>query len=172
MNGDNENCKNGKVIIEEKKKLSRLVMIISAVLLVLVVVVLGYNFSSKNFGVVNEAAKETLSEIKTIENKEAQEQVVKDYDFVHQMSNNLIVASDGMVWGNQDVTLKNIDLGIEMLKEDPYIVEELNKWKEGNFKNSADVHNYCWRILEGNIGKAKGVSKEGIEKALKNIGKE
>lgn len=88
------------------------------------------------------------------------------------MSSNLIVASDGMIWGNQDVTLKNIDLGIEMLKHDDYIVTELNKWKEGDFKNATDVHNYCWRILGGNIGKAKSNSKDGIDKALKAIGKE
>lgn len=168
MNEDNES----KESLEGKKKLRRLIMIVTGVLLVLVIGVFTYNFFNKNFGEINVAAKETLVEIKTIEDKEEQKQVVKDYDFVHQMSNNLIVAVDGKVWGTQEVTLKNIELGIEMLKDDPYIVEELGKWKEGEFKNVVDVHNYCWRILEGSIGKAKGSSKDGIENALKALGKE
>ena len=158
--------------VKNKGKLVKLIVIVNSVLLIAVIGFFIYNFFNKNFGPVNEAAKETLSEIKTIESKEEQKQIVKDYDFVHQMSNNLIVASDGIIWGNQDVTLENIDLGIKMLKNDSYIVEELNKWKKGEFKNSAEVHNYCWRILEGNIGKAKGLSKEGIDVALKAIGKE
>lgn len=166
MYDDNES----KESLDGKKNLSRLIMIITGVLLVLVIAIFSYNFFNRNFGEVNGAAKETLSEIKTIEDKEEQKQVVKDYDFVHQMSNNLIVAVDGKVWGTQEVTMENIDLGMEMLKDDPYIVEELGKWKKGEFKNVVDVHNYCWRILEGSIGKAKGVSKEGIEKALQAIG--
>lgn len=120
MNEDNES----KESLEGKKKLRRLIMIVTGVLLVLVIGVFTYNFFNKNFGEINVAAKETLVEIKTIEDKEEQKQVVKDYDFVHQMSNNLIVAVDGKVWGTQEVTLKNIELGIEMLKDDPYIVEE------------------------------------------------
>lgn len=171
MNEDNEKYTTGKVIVGEKKKLSKLIVIINIILIVPVIGILSYNFFNKNLGEVNAAAKETIAEIETVENKEEQEQLVKDYDFVHQMSNNLIVASDGMVWGNKDVTLKNIDLGIEMLSNDQYIVDELAKWKEGDFDNAAEVHNYCWRILEGNIGKAKGVSKEGIDKALNAIGK-
>lgn len=158
--------------VENKGKLVKLIVIVNSVLLTAVIVFFIYNLFNKNFGPVNEAAKETLSEIKTIESKEEQKQIVKDYDFVHQMSNNLIVASDGEKWGSQDVTLENIDLGIEMLKKDDYIVEELNKWKEGDFKNSEEIHNYCWKILEGSKGKAKGLSKEGIDKALKSIGKE
>ncbi|MGL5352486.1 MAG: DUF6241 domain-containing protein [Clostridium sp.] len=164
-----------EIVIDLTEKRSKVMKLIIILLITAVVVGIGffaYRFVNRNFGPVNEAAKETLNEIKVTNTKSEQEKIVKDYDFVHQMSNNLIVASDGMIWGNQDVTLENIDLGIEMLKNDDYIVTELNKWKEGDFKNATDVHNYCWRILEGSIGKAKGNSKEGIDKALKAIGKE
>lgn len=172
MNEDNERDTDIKESLGGKNKLVKLIVIINIILIVPVIGLLSYNYFNKNLGLVNESAKETLSEIKAIESKEEQEQTVKDYDFVHQMSNNLIVAEDGMVWGNQDVTLKNIDLGIEMLKDDKYIVEELGKWKNGEFDNAVELHNYCWRILEGSIGKAKGLSQEGINKALKAIGKE
>ncbi|SDO83050.1 DUF6241 domain-containing protein [Clostridium gasigenes] len=158
--------------VQNKRKLVKVVVIVNSVLLIAVIGFFAYNLFNKNFGSVNEAAKETLSEIKDIESKEEQKQIVKDYDFVHQMSNNLIVSSDGVKWGEQAVTLENIDLGIEMLKNDSYIVSELNRWKKGEFKNSVEVHNYCWRILEGNVGKAKGLYQEGIDVALKAIKKE
>lgn len=164
-----------EVVIESKEKIRKVMKLIMVLVVAAVVVGIGFfsfRFFNRNFGPVNEAAKETLSEIKETKTKVEKEQTVKNYDFVHQMSNNLIVASDGMIWGSQDVTIENIDLGIEMLKNDEYIVTELNKWKNGDFKNATDVHNYCWRILEGSIGKAKANSKEGIDKALKAIGKE
>lgn len=166
MDEDNDNA------VEDKGKLVKVVLIVNVILIIAVGTFFVYKFFNREFGDVNKAAKETLSEIKTIENKVEKAQVVKDYNFVHQMSNNLIVASDNQKWGEQSVTLENIDLGIEMLKNDEYIVAELNKWKEGNFENSVEVHNYCWRILEGNRGRASSLSKEGIDEALKAIGKE
>lgn len=159
-------------LVENKGKLVKVIVIVNVILLIVVGTFFVYRFFNREFGSVNEAAKETLSEIKAIENKVEKAAIVKDYNFVHQMSNNLIVASDNQKWGEQSVTLDNIELGIEMLKNDEYIVSELNKWKEGNFENSVEVHNYCWRILEGNTGKASGLSKEGINEALKAIGKE
>jgi len=175
--------------LENKGKLIKLIIIVNIFLLIAIGGFISYQFFNKKFADENEAlknvvreeiveveanksAKETLSEIKAIESIEKQEAIVKDYDFVHQMSNNLIVASDGQKWGEQAVTLDNIDLGIEMLANDGYIVAELNKWKDGNFKNAIDVHNYCWEILEGDTGKASSIYQEGIDAALKAIGKE
>ena len=166
MNEENNN------VVEDKRKLVKVIVTVNIILLIAVGVFFMYRFFNKELGDVNKAAKETLSEIKAIEDKKEQGKVVKDYKFVHQMSNNLIIASDGEKWGEQDVTVENIDLAIEMLKNDEYIATELNKWKEGDFKNSVEVHNYCWRILEGNTGKASSLSKEGIAEAFKGIGKE
>lgn len=175
--------------LENKGKLIKLVIIVNIFLIIAVGGFISYQFFNKKLAnenealkngdreealevVANKSAKEILSEIRTIESKEQQEAIVKDYDFVHQMSNNLIVASDGQKWGEQAVTLDNINLGIEMLADDGYIVSELNKWKEGNFENAIEVHNYCWEILEGDTGKASSIYQEGIDAALKAIGKE
>lgn len=175
--------------LENKGKLIKLIIVVNIFLLIAVGGFISYQFFNKKFADENEAlknvvreeiveveanksAKETLSEIKAIESIEKQEAIVKDYDFVHQMSNNLIVASDGQKWGEQAVTLDNIDLGIEMLANDGYIVAELNKWKDGNFENAIDLHNYCWEILEGDTGKASSIYQEGIDAALKAVGKE
>lgn len=174
--------------LENKGKLIKLIIIVNIFLLIAVGGFISYQFFNKKFAAEDEAlknvvkeeivvvqanksAKETLGEIKAIESMEKQEDIVKDYDFVHQMSNNLIVAADGQKWGEQAVTLENIDLGIEMLVDNPYIVAELNKWKEGDFKNAIEVHNYCWEILEGDTGKASSIYQEGIDEALKAIGK-
>lgn len=171
--------------LENKGSLIKLIIIVNIFLLIAIGGFVSYQFFSKKLTAENEAvteglseveanksAQETLGEIKSIESKEKQEAIVKDYDFVHQMSNNLIVASDGQKWGEQAITLDNIDLGIEMLSDDGYIVAELNKWKDGDFKNAIDVHNYCWEILEGDTGKASSIYQEGIDAALKAIGKE
>ena len=156
----------------DNKKLGKLIIIMNLILIVPVMGVLIYNYTNRSYGDSDKAAKEVLSEIKAIENNEEKNQMVKDYDFVHQMSNNLIIAEDGKIRGNQDVTLENIEAGMEMLKNDSYIVDELSKWKDGNFENAVEVHNYCWRILGGEEGRAKEILKEGIDKAKKNIGKE
>lgn len=155
-----------------KSKLGKIIVVINLILLIPVAGILSYQFTYKELGKTNKAAKETLSTIETIESVKEKEQLVRDYDFVHQMSNNLIVAEDGKIRGYQEVTLENVELAIKMLEKDPFIVEELNKWKAGNFENVVEVHNYCWRILDGNEGKAIDVFKEGIDEAKKNIVKE
>lgn len=164
--------KDNKVGSGEKSKLGMFVLIVNLILIVPVICIAFYKYSYKNLGDSNKAAKKTLAKIENIDDVKEKKQIVTDYDFVHQMSNNLIIAEDGKIRGNQDVTLENIEAGIKMLKNDSYIVEELNKWKEGNFDNAVELHNYCWRILEGNEGKAKSILSDGVEKAKKNIGKE
>ena len=163
---------NEEEVIGDNKKLGKVIIIINLILIVPVMGIFIYNFANKDMGKTNKAAKETLSEIEAIENTKEKKKIVKDYNFVHQMSNNLIIAGDGKIRGHQDVTLENIELGIEMLKNDAFIVEELNNWKMGEFENAVEVHNYCWRILGGEEGKAKSILKEGVEEAKKNIGKE
>lgn len=153
----------------EKSKLGIFVIILNLILIIPVVGIIAYNYSYKNLGDSNKAAKETLNKIESISDVKEKEQIVTDYDFVHQMSNNLIIAEDGKIRGNQDVTLENIQLGIKMLKNDTFIVEALNKWIDGDFENSVEVHNYCWRILGGEEGKAKSLLNEGVEKAKLNL---
>lgn len=157
------------------KKLGKIIAVINLILLIPVIGILSYNLTNRHLEKTektDKAAKETLSGIETIEDVEEKEQLVKDYDFVHQMSNNLIIAEDGKVRGYQELTLENIELAIEMLEKDPFIVEELNKWKNGDFENAVELHNYCWRILGGDEGKAIDVLKEGIDEAKMNIVKE
>lgn len=156
----------------DKNKLGKLIVVINLILLIPVIGILSYNFTYRELGKTNKAAKETLSTIETIEDVKEKEQLVRDYDFVHQMSNNLIVAEDGKVRGYQELTLENVELAIKMLEKDPYIVEALSKWKKGEFENAVEVHNYCWRILGGDEGKAIDVLKEGIDEAKINIVKE
>lgn len=163
---------NKKESIGDKKKLGKVILVINLILLIPAMGILSYSFTKKELGETNKAAKETLATIETIEDIKEKEQLVRDYDFVHQMSNNLIVAEDGKVRGYQEVNLENIELGIKMLEKDTFIVEELNKWKAGDFENAVEVHNYCWRILGGEEGKAIDVLKEGVDEAKSNILKE
>lgn len=158
-----------KLVRNEGKNLGKLIMVINLVLIIPAAWIIGNYIANKEFGETNKAAKSTLAKIQSIDNVSEKKQVVKDYDFVHQMSNNLIVAEDNKIRGYQNITLENIDKAIEMLESDSFIVEELNKWKKGEFENAVEVHNYCWRILGGNEGKAKGVSEKGVNRAKENI---
>lgn len=161
--------KNKKWSSNEGKSLSKLIVIINLILIIPVGWIIGNYIANKEFGETNKAAKSTLAKIESIDSMSQKKKVVKDYDFVHQMSNNLIVAEDDKIRGYQSITLENINSAIEMLSDDSFIVEELKKWKNGEFENAVEVHNYCWRILGGNEGKAKGISEKGIINAKKNI---
>lgn len=161
--------KNKKWSSYEGKSLSKLITIINLILIIPVAWIIGNYIVNKEFGEINKAAKSTLAQIESIDSLSEKKKVIKDYDFVHQMSNNLIIAEDNKIIGYQSITLENINSAIEMLSDDSFIVEELKKWKNGEFENAVEVHNYCWRILGGNEGKAKGISENGVRNAKNNI---
>jgi Family of unknown function (DUF6241) len=87
---------------------------------------------------------------------------------MHEMSNTLIIARDGQVWGEIPIDEKNIGEIEAMIasdndldsKEESRIVETLAAWKKGDFSNGVDEHNYFWDKLGGNIGRAKDLKSE------------
>jgi hypothetical protein len=90
------------------------------------------------------------------------------FSMMHEMSNTLIIARDGQVWGEMPIDKKNIgeieamidsnnDLGE---KEEERVLETLAAWKKGDFSNGVDEHNYFWDKLGGNIGRAKDLKPE------------
>lgn len=93
------------------------------------------------------------------------------YRFVHEMTNNVILAKDGKKWGSIDINNKNIERAIEYFSSiDSTVVEHLNKWQDGDFDNSVNFHNYVWDQLRGNVGEAIAVDHVGIDIARFNLG--
>lgn len=113
-----------------------------------------------------------------IETEEAtQSNEIKDeYEvvlFIHRMSNEIINAKDGRKFGGVEITPKNIDRALSSVKNinneeaRSYLYGELKKWKNGNFENGVEVHNYVWHMLDGNVGIASSLDMYMINK-IKN----
>ena len=91
-------------------------------------------------------------------------------NFIHKMSNQIINPVDGKKFGIIQITPENIEIAlksIENINNDEaknYLKEELTKWKNGDFTNGVQVHNYVWHMLDGEIGIASSLDEKEINK--------
>lgn len=91
---------------------------------------------------------------------------------IHRMSNSIIIARDNRKIGHIDINPQNIDIAISSLtyiqdkNARDYLNSLLMKWKEGNFNNAVEVHNFVWDMLNGNVGKAKSVDYSEVDKIV------
>lgn len=89
---------------------------------------------------------------------------------IHSLANTLVEAK--YKWQCSEVTPKTIDLalkGIEKIKDDydrMHLRNSLKKWKDGDFSNAVNVHNYVWEMLDGSMGKAEKLDNDKIQKIL------
>lgn len=92
------------------------------------------------------------------------------YDMIHRMANSIIIAEDGNIWGKDEITQDSIDKVLyELNGRDEYLDAELKKWKELDFSNGVEVHNYVWTKLGGTIGKAKSLNDESIQTIVNSL---
>lgn len=106
---------------------------------------------------------------------EVEEMPSTEYDaiqFIHRMSNTIIIATDNRKYGEVEITPKNINIAMAVLKyvknndARDYLYNGLAKWKKGDFSNAVSVHNYVWDLLDGEVGKAAFVDHSKVEKVL------
>lgn len=88
------------------------------------------------------------------------------YDTMHKMANTKIEAVDGEVWGEIQITVERCDILIDKVnqsnlksEEKNRLLEILNRWKNGDFSNCVEEHNYVWKKLGGTVGRAKSLKK-------------
>ncbi|MBU3213583.1 DUF6241 domain-containing protein [Clostridium estertheticum] len=84
------------------------------------------------------------------------------YNTMHKMINTKIVAEDGKIWGEIEITDGKCDQLINDVSKSGYpdkvvLLEFLTRWKNKDFKNGVEEHNYLWDGLNGTIGKAKSL---------------
>jgi len=113
---------------------------------------------------------EVTKDSKEVEKKDTSSNYDKSEIFstMHEMSNTLIVARDGQVWGEIPINEQSITEIEEMVvsnnnldeKEESRILGIIESWKKGDFSNGVDDHNYFWDKLGGNIGRAKALKSE------------
>ncbi len=87
------------------------------------------------------------------------------YVDIHRMANTLIIAEDGKRWGLDTVTDEKCNtLIIEVTASDyndkDRLLSILNKWKEEDFSEGVDDHNYVWNRLGGTVGRAESLKQE------------
>lgn len=155
-----------------KKIVVILLVLIISLSTILVLWSNGYEIVNFAFNKVNEISEEKEVE----ENKEIVENenttatpvdLNECYQRVHYMANTIIVAEDGNIWGESEMSRDAVTQLINDLKDqDDYLSSELEKWLELDFSNGVEVHNYVWSKLGGTIGKAKDLNQEKVQRAI------
>lgn len=165
---------------EEKSSNVKKVIVILLVLIISLSTILvlwsnGYEIVNFAFNKVSEINEEKNSEKKNeVVESEGEAQATMDltqcYQTVHHMANTIIIADDGQIWGQSEITREAVTQMVNELKgRDDYLSDELKKWLELDFSNGVEVHNYVWDKLDGNIGKAKDLNQEKIQQVIKDM---
>lgn len=170
-----------EVDLEEKSSNGKKVVIILLVLIISLSTILvlwsnGYEIVNFAFNKVNEISEEKEAE----DNKEPVENeniavapvdLNECYQRVHYMVNTIIIAEDGNIWGESEMSRDAVTQVINDLKgQDDYLSSELEKWLGLDFSNGVEVHNYVWNKLGGTIGKAKELNQEKVQRAIEVMG--
>jgi len=84
------------------------------------------------------------------------------YNTMHKMINTKIVAQDGKIWGEIEITTDRCNKLIKEVTNSGYpdkvtLLQILSRWKDKDFFSGVDEHNYLWEGLNGTIGKAKSL---------------
>jgi len=165
---------------EEKSSNGKKIIVILLVLIISLSTILV--LWSNGYEIVNFAFNK-LSEINEDKNAEKKNEVVENeitavatmdltqcYQIVHHMANTIIIADDGQIWGQNEITREAVTQMVNELKgRDDYLSDELTKWLELDFSNGVEVHNYVWDKLNGDIGKAKDLNQEKIQQVIKSM---
>ena len=164
--------------LEEESPNGKKIIIILLVLIISLSTILvlwsnGYeivNFAFNKVSEINEN-KKLAKENEVTENENiavVPMDLTQCYQKVHHMANTIIIADDGQIWGQNEITREAVTQMVNELKgQDDYLSDELKKWLELDFSNGVEVHNYVWNKLGGNVGKAKALNEEKVEQVIK-----
>lgn len=157
----------------EKKIIVTLIVLIISLSTILALWSNGYEIVNFAFNKVNEIndSKNSKKENEVIENENVAVvpmDLTQCYQKVHHMANTIIIADDGQIWGQNEITREAVTQMVNELKgQDDYLSDQLKKWLELDFSNGVEIHNYVWNKLDGNIGKARELNEEKVEQVIK-----
>lgn len=147
-----------------KKIIIGLLVSIISLSIILVLWSNGYNIVNFLFNKLDGKDKDNKTNIKNENTMVVAIDLKSYYEKIHHMSNTIIIAEDGNIWGESEITLEAIEeIILKIEKEDEYISSELSKWLELDFSNAVEVHNYVWSKLGGTVGKAEKLNEKNIE---------
>ena len=157
----------------EKKIIVTLIVLIISLSTILALWSNGYEIVNFAFNKVNEIndSKNSKKENEVIENENVAVvpmDLTQCYQKVHHMANTIIIADDGQIWGQNEITREAVTQIVNEVKgQDDYLSDQLKKWLELDFSNGVEIHNYVWNKLDGNIGKARELNEEKVEQVIK-----
>lgn len=90
------------------------------------------------------------------------------YNLIHQMANTIIVAEDNLIYGEIPINDESINKAMVMINNTDLISKEekevfmniLEAWQQKDYSNGVQAHNYAWKLLDGNIGRAKSLRSQ------------
>lgn len=118
-------------------------------------------------GIGSSSLETIYIEAKDIKEPKSNNEAIK---LIHSLANTIVEAE--YKWQCSEVTPSTIDIalkGVDKIKDDydrMHLRNSLRKWKDGDFSNAVDVHNYVWEMLGGNVGKAEALDKDEIQNIL------
>ncbi|WP_291637250.1 DUF6241 domain-containing protein [Clostridium sp.] len=131
----------------------------SAIALVIVIVGLAsYNTAQHKLSEAKSPKMVQASQMENIQGMSDEEALV--HSRMHKMINTKIVAIDGKIWGEIEITTAKCDQLISEITKSKFddkgtLIIFLTNWKNKNFSSAVKEHNYLWDKLGGTIGKAK-----------------
>ncbi|MFU2018586.1 DUF6241 domain-containing protein [Peribacillus butanolivorans] len=116
-----------------------------------------------------EDMKEQTSEIGGVQDEtglsqnSTQEEVM---DVMHHMTHQKVIAEEK--WGAVEMNSENINAVYEIVNDSDFMLKGdllniVTGWKEGNFDNVAQDHNYFWEYQNGTVGRATGTLNSNEE---------
>lgn len=92
---------------------------------------------------------------------------------LHKMINTKIVADE--VWGLTNITPELCDVLLAEVTQSEYqhkeaMLKMLANWRDGDFRNAVEEHNYLWELLGGTVGEATGLTEETREAMKERFG--
>ncbi|MGL5328151.1 MAG: DUF6241 domain-containing protein [Peptostreptococcaceae bacterium] len=158
--------------VKESKKSNKRKILTGSIIFILLIGF--YGIISKPTYQVDSMQDEAPIEIGTDEkNIKIPDNELESIMLIHKMSNSIIIPVDNKKYGSIEITPKTIQIASDSLeyvkdeKAKSYLSEALNSWNDGEFLNGVQVHNYVWRALDGEVGKAKSINEEEVDKVLK-----
>lgn len=81
-------------------------------------------------------------------------------DVMHHMTHQKVIAEEK--WGAVEMNSENINAVYDIVVDSDFMLKGdllniVSGWKEGNFDNVAQDHNYFWEYQNGTVGKATGI---------------
>ncbi len=108
----------------------------------------------------NEPYFDEALNIDGVKNNLANEDVI--YRIMHEMANTKVIAD--VKYAAIDITPNRINALIKAVNRSNWsdksrLLEILNRWKQGDFSQAVEDHNYVWSKLGGEAGKATELKK-------------